>query len=43
MAKSDSKTVNPEKSSQASDRKIDEGKIKALGLASPSNLATGQL
>ena len=33
MAKSDSKTVNPEKSSQASDKKIDEDKIKALGLA----------
>jgi len=33
MAKSDSKTVNPEKSSQASDKKIDEGKLKALGLA----------
>ncbi len=26
MAKSDSKTVNPEKSSQASDKKVDEGK-----------------
>ena len=33
MAKSDSKTVNPEKSSQASDKKVDEGKLKALGLA----------
>jgi len=32
-AKSDSKTVNPEKSSQASDKKVDEGKLKALGLA----------
>ena len=29
MAKSDSKTVNPEKSSQASDKKVDEGKLKA--------------
>ena len=33
MAKSDSKTVNPEKSSQALDKKVDEGKLKALGLA----------
>ena len=30
MAKSDSKTVNPEKSSQASDKKDYEGKLKAL-------------
>ena len=33
MAKSDSKTVNSEKPSQASDKKVDDGKLKALGLA----------
>jgi len=33
MAKSDSKTVNSDKPSQASGKKVDDGKLKALGLA----------
>ena len=40
MVKSDSKTVNSEKPSQASGKKVDDGKLKALGLAMRLTRAT---